>query len=355
MGQARLMLLVTDLQLGGTPTVVRDLAVRLHQAGVEVEVACLASWGPVADQIQAAGVKVTALNANGARDLAVLGRLVRLVKERQVTTLFTMLIHANIAGAYAKLRVPGLRVVQSIQTTQPRPRWHWWAQGVVHHAAECLIVSSPSVAAALRQRSGVPERKLQVVSNAIDVSQFADVHQPLMAPERVTVGFIGRLDPVKRIGDLIEAAGLLGERYHVHIFGAGEERSRLERRIGELKLEDRVLLRGPVKGPREALEQMNVLVLPSEAEGFGLVLIEAMAAGVAVVGTDVPGIRDVVRHEQTGLLVPVRSPGSLAAAVRRLAEDGDLRERLTRQGRAEVVERFAWAPVLARYRQLLGV
>src|SRR5437764_14534990 len=78
----RILLLITDLEIGGTPTVVRELAVRLHRPpGVQVEVACLSQWGPVADQIRAAGVNVTALNGRRAADLPrVVTRLVRLIR-----------------------------------------------------------------------------------------------------------------------------------------------------------------------------------------------------------------------------------------------------------------------------------
>ena len=96
-------------------------------------------------------------------------------------------------------------------------------------------------------------------------------------------------------------------------------------------------------------------MLPSLAEGFGLVLIEAMAAGVPVIATDVPGIRDVVRDGVTGLLVPPGDPAALAAAVARLSADPTLRHRLTTAARADVRDRFTWAAVLPAYRRLLRV
>jgi glycosyltransferase involved in cell wall biosynthesis len=118
-------------------------------------------------------------------------------------------------------------------------------------------------------------------------------------------------------------------------------------------LSSRVTLHGAIARPQEALSQIDLLVLPSEAEGFGLVLIEAMAAGVPVVATNVPGIRDVVTHEQTGLLVPPAAPDRLAAAIRRLINDDALRQHLTATALREVQTRFAWPAVLPVYRRLL--
>ena len=86
-----------------------------------------------------------------------------------------------------------------------------------------------------------------------------------------------------------------------------------------------------------------------------MVLIEAMAAGVPVVATDVAGIRDVVKDEVTGLLVPSGQPQRLADAINRLIADPLLRNRLIEAGLADVRERFTWDMVLPRYRELLGV
>jgi AraC-like DNA-binding protein len=81
----RTLLLITDLELGGTPTVVRELAVRLPRRGHDIEVACLSKWGPVADQISAAGVPVTALNAAGVRDVGLFRRTIRLIRDTSDT------------------------------------------------------------------------------------------------------------------------------------------------------------------------------------------------------------------------------------------------------------------------------
>src|SRR5438128_1943075 len=87
----RILLLITDLEIGGTPTVVRELALRLR-AHAHIEVACLAKWGPVAEQLRRAGVEVTAFDAAGARDSVRLVRhLVRLVEDHRIDTVFSFL------------------------------------------------------------------------------------------------------------------------------------------------------------------------------------------------------------------------------------------------------------------------
>jgi glycosyltransferase involved in cell wall biosynthesis len=176
-----------------------------------------------------------------------------------------------------------------------------------------------------------------------------------MDPRPYPIGFIGRLDPIKRAGDFLEAIARLPDWVEGHIFGDGPELAKLRQRAEELGVTWRMVFHGMIAGPQQALEKIGMLVLPSEAEGFPLVLIEAMAGGVPIVASDAPGIRDVLRHEQTGLLVPVAAPDELARAMRRVMEDKSLRGALVERAGREVREHFTWKAVLPQYWQLLGL
>jgi glycosyltransferase involved in cell wall biosynthesis len=379
------LLLITDLEIGGTPTVVRELATRLNTPpSVIVDVACLSPRGPVADQLERSGVWVVPLDARGPTDLGAITRLARLLRTNRYDTVFSFLIHANVAAATIAPFFPNVRFHQSIQTTQPYPRWHWLAQSIAQHAAERIVVPSSSVAKAAQRWADVPAEKILIIANAIDADrlasdtgfqpvrvalQFEDLPQAgppdttsrthglktRVTTQPIPIGFIGRLDPIKRIDDLIDAVNLLQRRVHLHMFGEGPERERVTDQIARLRLQDRVTLHGAIAHPQEALSQIQLLVLPSLAEGFGLVLIEAMASRVPVVATNVPGICDVVRDNQTGLLVPPLSPPALAAAIAKLLDDKPLRTRLQLAAFQDVQRRFTWDIVLPQYRSLLDL
>lgn len=353
----RILLLITDLEIGGTPTVVRELAIRLNDPPrLRVEVACLGKWGPVADQLRDAGIEVAALGAAGVRDLpSIVWRFVKLVRERQIDTVFSFLIHANVVAAIGSVFLRQVRFIQSIQTTQPRPRWHWWLQAIAHFACERVVVPSESVVGAAREWAGVPRYKIDVIPNAVDVGVFSGERRSHGPEARVTVGFLGRLDPIKRVPDLVDALVTLDDRFQLDIYGEGPDRWRIELLVETWGYEDRVILHGVIDNPQAAIAGMDVLVLPSEAEGFGLVLIEAMAARVPVVATDAPGIRDVVRDGETGLLVPVGHPNDIAKAIRRVIEDDALRETLINNAYEEVRHRFSWPAVLQQYRRVLNL
>ncbi|MGF1632905.1 MAG: glycosyltransferase family 4 protein [Phycisphaerae bacterium] len=347
----KLLILNTDLELGGTPRVVEQLARRLRSTRpgpnpLEVHVACLAGLGPVGHALLEAGIPVTALDATGpAAVVPVVARLAALVEQQGIDTMLSFLVHANaVAAAVATLT--GVKHLQSIQTTQPEPAWHWRVQGLVHRASSRVIVPSASIAEAARRRAGIGAGKLVLIPNAVDLP--AEALPVRDTGGEVRIGFLGRLDPVKRVPLLVHAMRSLPMRYTLHIFGDGPaRRDVLEAASG--------LHRGQFThhgyADRDAaLAQLDVLVLPSLAEGCPMVLLEAMAAGVPVVGTDAPGIRDVIEDGVTGLLTP---PGRLAEALRQLGEDALLRRRLAAAARRRVADRFTWQQTLPAWQSSL--
>ncbi len=157
---------------------------------------------------------------------------------------------------------------------------------------------------------------------------------------------VGRLTYYKGHEGLIRAAAELADA-KVVVVGEGELRPRLERLIAQQHLSAKVLLGGACPGPllHALLESCDCLCLPSieRTEAFGLVLLEAMAHGKAVVASDVPGsgMSWVVEAGQTGLLVPPGDATALAGALRRLLGDAKLRERLGARGKSRFEQQFS--------------
>ena len=344
----RLLLFNTDLEPGGTPTVVRELARRLRTCETDVEVACLGRSGPVAREIERDGGRVTAFDL-GVRGLrSAVRRLRELVLDRRIDVVLSFLVHANTVASLARRTGDGVRWWQSVQTTQPRPRWHWHAQRLAARRADGFIVPSESVAEVAARRSGIDRRRVVVIPNGVeesDVSTFPRLPPPPTVPLRVA--FLGRLDPVKRVPLLVRAVRSL-DGVELDVYGEGPDRANIEAAAAGMT---NVRLHGHTARER-ALATAGVLVLPSEAEGFGLALIEAMAAGVPVVGADVPGIRDVIRHGETGLLA---SPDTLADAIASVRDDPAAATGRATAALAWVRAQRTWQAVVPRYREVLGM
>ena len=352
MSPRRILLFLTDLEFGGTPTVVRELALRLREAAEDP--GCL-PWQTAAQSrssLPQLASSVTPLAAVRPIDLRVLPRFVHLVREQHFDTVFSFLLHANAVAAASSLFLRDVRWIQSVQTTQPWPRWHWMIQRLARRAADKIVVPSPSAAAAAHEWAGVPAEKIIIIPNAIDPAEFPAI-TPADHRRPFPILFLGRLDPIKDVPTLVDAVSRLNGLVHLNIFGEGSDRPRIEKRIAERNLSSQVTLHGQIDRPQTALSGAGILVLPSLAEGFGLVLIEAMASGIPVIATDVPGIRDVVQHNQTGLLVPPSNSAMLAAAIRQVVEDQNLRQRLITSAAQQVRLRWTWDTILPQYLRLL--
>jgi len=196
--------------------------------------------------------------------------------------------------------------------------------------------------------------KVHTVHCGVDLEEFCPRSEPTPF-ERGVGAFqllcIGTLHEVKGQRYLLEACRSLLERgvdFECHFAGDGPDLQALEKQAHALGLNDRVYFHGRCAGPRirELLEIADVLVTPSvptrsgRREGIPVVLIEAMASGVPVVSSDLSGIPELVKHEQTGLLAQPGDAAGIAASLHRLHNDRQLRLRLAVAGRQEVESEF---------------
>jgi glycosyltransferase involved in cell wall biosynthesis len=180
-----------------------------------------------------------------------------------------------------------------------------------------------------------------------------DLAAALGGAPRPYVGFLGRLEPVKGLDYLLEAATRLRSPGTLVIAGDGPEGPRLKALAAERGLTERVrFLPGmPFAAVPGFIRALDALVLPSitippeHKEQFGRVLTEAMAAGVPVLGSSSGAIPEVI--DQAGLVVPERDPAALADGIERLLADPDLRTHLAELGRTRVREQYGW-PTVAR-------
>jgi glycosyltransferase involved in cell wall biosynthesis len=159
----------------------------------------------------------------------------------------------------------------------------------------------------------------------------------------VVVGYVGRLVPVKDVGTLIRAVALAGQRLprlKMVIAGDGECRQSLEQLVRELDIPDRVRFVGWQRDLLQLYAAFDIFALSSLNEGTPVALIEAMAAGVPVVATAVGGVADVVRHDETGILVPPRNPSALADAINRTATQPLRSAQLAERARTIVASRY---------------
>lgn len=226
------------------------------------------------------------------------------------------------------------------------------AEGLEEKATGALFVVCISDYTRSQVMAFLPEdhwAKLTVVRCGVDPEDYAPVSET--APDRepeVNVLTVGRLDRMKGMPLLVEAVGRLragGQRVRLTIVGDGPSRRALEHDARALGIADAITWAGAVGSDRmpEYYRSADIFCLPSFAEGVPIVLMEAMASSVPVVATRITGIPELIRNEESGLLVTASRVDELADAIGRLVASPQLRESLGSGGRARVVEDYSIA------------
>ena len=345
----RIALLITDLDTGGAERNLATLAAGLDRERFEVAVASIMPPGRIGEELAAKGIPVTDLGMTHRANLFAFIRLVRWLKETRPEILHTWLFHANVLGRLAAKFAKVPRIVSSIRVAEPR-RWHLWLDRRTSSRADVILANSPSLrdyAAA----HGIPDAKLRVIPNAVDLPQFAST--PRKTREVPVALFVGRLAEQKGVDLLLRAAARTpGVRFR--IAGDGPDRDSLAKLARELGLSNVEFL-GQSERVAELLADADVLVAPSRWEGMPNVVLEAMAARVPVVATDVVGTRDLIRNDENGLLVPVDDAPALASAIARMLSEPGVADRLAEAGRETAQKHSPEAMIHAHEQLYLGL
>jgi glycosyltransferase involved in cell wall biosynthesis len=222
---------------------------------------------------------------------------------------------------------------------------HFFARAA--RAAAAVIVLTESQAEFMHDAYRVPRDRIRVVPNGV-AERFFAAPRPSGGDRPLQLLFVGRLEVQKNVARLIEALRLAGQKIELRVVGDGPLRGELERQAASHGLT--VEFAGPLSGDEllRAYQQADAFVMPSDREGMALAVLEAMASGLPVVATDVPGNRELVAGR--GLLA-APEPAALAAALDRMAGDPDLRLTLAKQCSAAAAD-HSWDAVADRVEQI---
>jgi glycosyltransferase involved in cell wall biosynthesis len=205
---------------------------------------------------------------------------------------------------------------------------------------------------------GVDDDKMQVVSTGVEIASFSlssssNLVKSNEAQRELKVGYVGRLDPIKNVEGLIRGFAKATRRAHnrlsLVILGDGPDRDRLEEISQTIGVA--VVFKGFTNNVASELRKIDIFVLPSFSEGCPLSLLEAMASGKAIIASDLPSIREVVRHNQEAILINPYDVAALEGALLLLSNDSTFRTRLGRNAR----ERAKLFDRNAAYEQILRV
>jgi len=200
--------------------------------------------------------------------------------------------------------------------------------------------------------SGVSGHRIEIIPNGVDVGKYDEIK--VEKSDRPRVIYVGRLIGYKHVDDLLVAFSRLDLDAELYIVGEGPERKKLEDLAEELKVNHNVTFTGFVDERKkiELLKSSHVLVLPSSTEGFGIAVIEAMAARTSVLATDIPALRELVEDGENGLLFKPRDINELKTKLELLLKDKGLQDKFSRGGHDLVGREFTWDRVAERVEEV---
>jgi glycosyltransferase involved in cell wall biosynthesis len=341
--------------VGGVERVAAVLSHGLAQRGHRVRLLVLGADGPLAEAARQAGVDVTVLGIRlrlSASPTALLRSarglraLVRIATSPQWDVVQTHLFRtAALVTPLVRARRTAV-VVGGLHGSDPSARQRRLMRRLLRHQ-DAAVCASDALRRRLVAAEGFPGERLHVVPNGIELDgPLAPVRPPAptdpgrddvrsalrLTEHALLVGCLGRLYPRKGQRRLVRAFARVAREVaqaHLLLAGDGPDRADLEADIGAFGLGGRVHLLGELDDPGPVLRALDVLAVPSDHEGFGLVVVEAMLAGVPVVASASGGPEDLIEDGVSGRLVPVGGDGvdvdALAAALVEALGDPALR------------------------------
>ena len=226
--------------------------------------------------------------------------------------------------------------------------------------SDYIVCVSNGVAKALSDGFSIAGEKIQIIHNSVDIGEIAqEMSQTLplhwyLNQNIPVILMVGRLDKQKGYGDLLNAFAIVRQKRpcRLVILGDGQDKQKLVKHAADLGIASNVAFLGFQKNPYSFMAHSTVFVLSSHWEGFGNVIIEAMACGVPVISTNCPcGPGEIITDVVNGLLIPVGDIDTMAKAILKLLEDEAFRKRLVQAGRRRA-EDFRVEQMIAEYEKV---
>ena len=344
---------------------VADLTNSLIARGHNLYVA-VRSRAPLIRHLQLPPEKILTLPLRNALDVQSAHELDRFVRRQKIEVVHAHMARDYSLASYAARRNPHVKFVATRHVLFQLNRLH---RHTLARATRVIAVSE-AVAKELRSQRILNESQITVIPNGIDVDRFAracagfDRAQFLrgmgLPSDCLLVGSVGELRTLKRHDDFIRAAAKIVARFPETQFvlagldasPSGEVRKELEKLVVQLGLSDCFYFLGWLEDAEKLLCALDVFVSASETESFGLAIVEAMAAGTAVVATATEGAQEVIEDQETGVLVPIRAIDRIAESVIDLLSDPEKRRTIATQSAQSAATKFSLTRMVDEIEQI---
>ena len=313
---------------------------------------------PLCEHARALGFETLTIQAPGKLSAQAVGGLRRAIADLRIDVLHTHFYKPTILGAIA-VRSTNCKLLATPHGWNTdaglKLQAYEWLERLAFARADLVAPLSNELEQGLNLLPWL-KGKVRLINNGVDLSEVSDssevaieVHEAKAAGAFV-IGYIGQLIARKRVETLIDAfAKMYTTNAVLFIIGDGDQRDALECQAKRLNVAARVKFMGFRNDRLDFLRGFNVLVLPSSLEGIPRCLMEAMVAGVPIVGTDIPGITELIEDNQTGWLVRVGDDFGLSLVLENINSDLGRSEKIASKAQEKVNNNFSAARMATEY------
>ena len=341
MKKKKLVFILNNFLIGGTERVLLEIIKNLDRDKFEINIIAVFGSGPIKVEFRKLGIPIFFAGPKRYSSSLlfkiiwvlciplILLRLIVFLRKINPNIIITSLYQSDILGSWASFGLDTKLISIQHDIIKISPTIKWFKMGSFKKASRIIAISN-EVKKFLVDYFKIPVSKIEVIYNGIDFDKFLSF-QKIDKDWKPIFGIIARLDEIKGHIYILKAFKKLkneGVRLPRFIFvGDGSERENLEHFVKENDLLN-VEFVGEVLGVGEYLKQIDVFVFPSLSEGLGVAIIEALVAKKLIIASNVGGIKELIKHNKTGILVEPTNVDDLYKATRWVLENKDEAVRL---------------------------
>lgn len=316
---------------------------------------------PLCREAEKLGFKTYLFEGHGKINFKVVRQIHQFIVQEKITILHTHFYKTDIIG-YLATRGTNCIIVSTPHGWSKKMDFNLWCyerlDRIVFPFLDAVVPLSEDLCAPLKH---VPllKNKLHLIHNGVDLSEIVEtqtINPDLLKQKKAgnfILGYIGQLIPRKGLDILINALAEINDiPWRLYLIGDGSQRQELENLARQKGILERIHLMGFRKDRINFLRGFDVFVLPSRLEGIPRCLMEAMGAGVPVIASNIPGCKDLVQDQQTGLLFEVDNHAMLASLIKKILDSEKLRKKLAASAKDYVYKKYSATRMASAYENL---
>ncbi|MDY6861423.1 MAG: glycosyltransferase [Thermodesulfobacteriota bacterium] len=363
----KILYLITSTGYGGAERSLLNLVSHINKKEFSMSVCSLKIKGELGKEIEQRGIPVISLNLpkkTGIKTLfsyfPAIFKLIRIIRNTKPTIIHSLLFQANLAGRISGkiCRVP--LIINSFRTMEKEKKYQLFIDKITWYPADYFHAVSNMVRNFIIKKIRIPSYKVFAIPNGVIRDWYREnkecrenIRNELrIAHHDRVISIIGRLRKEKGHAVLIKALPEVLNKFpllKLLIVGEGEEKAHLQMLVKKLKLESRVIFKNFIKDLSPIFSITEILIVPSLHEGMPNIILEAMAAKVAVIASKAGGIPEVIEDRKNGILLPETNPETISIAIINLLENHTLKERLKKDALIRIEQDFNIVEIVKKF------